>query len=360
MTDDSNGARSGSRLPLLDALRGVALIAMLLAHVVPFLPDLPRVARAVLGNINDVASPLFALVMGMTAALVWRRASRAHRTGTLVQQVLRGLILIALGVWMATWGTWVAIVLAHLGVLLLVGAPLLLLRTRWLIVIGAAVALASAPLNELARRDLLWLLEDPTSPLAQVASWVVLGQSYRLTNLLPFFLLGAVFLRHGTGGRSAHRWLIAGIAAAAYLVEPILTRLTGSPAYPSGSYPDTLHDAGLVLAVFAAVAALLAIRRSPAREVVDAIGRPVQAVGTLALSLYVFHVGLLAVLAPNGARPGGDEYLPAAIVVLLPLVGGYLWWRFLGAGPVERVMRVVTRWRVRPSLEGPAPRPVSG
>ena len=52
----------------------------------------------------------------------------------LFQQVVRGLLLIALGLWMTEWGSWVAIVLSHLGVLLIVGAPLLLLSTRWLVV----------------------------------------------------------------------------------------------------------------------------------------------------------------------------------------------------------------------------------
>ena len=63
-------------------------------------------------------------------------------------------VLIALGVWMGSWLTWVAVVLAHLGVLLILGVPILLLSTRWVIVVAIALTVLSDPINAWARSAL--------------------------------------------------------------------------------------------------------------------------------------------------------------------------------------------------------------
>ncbi|MFP3821469.1 hypothetical protein SB658_22500, partial [Bacillus sp. SIMBA_008] len=100
-------------------------------------------------NFSDVASPLFALVMGMSAELVWRRGGRVGTT--LLQQTLRGLFLVVLGVWMASWGSWVAVVLAYLGLLIIIGAPILLARTPVVIAVTVVILVVSQPLLALAR-----------------------------------------------------------------------------------------------------------------------------------------------------------------------------------------------------------------
>ncbi|CAN7415970.1 heparan-alpha-glucosaminide N-acetyltransferase domain-containing protein [Microbacterium maritypicum] len=91
------------RLLVPDALRGFAIVAMLIAHAAPFVPNAPWAVQFITANFSSVASPLFALVMGMSAELVWRRGGPVGVT--LLQQTLRGLFLIVLGVWMATWGS---------------------------------------------------------------------------------------------------------------------------------------------------------------------------------------------------------------------------------------------------------------
>ncbi|HWO50444.1 MAG TPA: heparan-alpha-glucosaminide N-acetyltransferase domain-containing protein [Ornithinibacter sp.] len=74
-----SGAVGGPRIVVPDVLRGVAILAMLIAHAVPFLPGAPSALNFLMFNINDVASPLFALVMGMSAQIVTQRTARAHR-----------------------------------------------------------------------------------------------------------------------------------------------------------------------------------------------------------------------------------------------------------------------------------------
>jgi uncharacterized membrane protein YeiB len=336
-----SGAVGGPRLLVPDVLRGAAILAMVIAHAVPFLPRVPEALRFLMGTVNDVASPLFALVMGMSAQLVSARTARTQRGRMLLQQVARGLLLIALGVWMGEWGSWVAVVLCQLGVLLIVGAPLVLLPTRWLATVTAAAALLSAPVNHWARSELLWVSADPEGLPSRVASWVVLGAQYRVTNLLPFFLLGALLLRHGFR-RDVLLWTMLAVAPLAYLVLPVLLRLRPDTDVSSGSLPDTLHDVGLVLLVYVLTVRLATTGAPRAERVVGAVVVPLVAAGAVSLSLYVLHVGVLALWAPGGTRPTGNDYLGWLVIVPGTMAAGYLWWRFAGTGPVEWLMGVLT------------------
>ncbi len=322
-----------------DVLRGVAILAMLISHAGPFVPDLPRVLLYMQGTINDVASPLFALVMGISAQLVWNRRAGIRRT--LLQQSWRGVILVALGIWTATWGSWVAIVLQALGLLLVLGVPLLLLGTRTLIVVAAAIALLSQPLVALAR-GALWVYTQPLI-VQEIANGLALGRSYRLINLLPFFLLGALLLRHGFR-RDRVLWTMAAVAPVAFLGPLVMEKFFTVKAQ-SGDYLDTLHDVGLVFAVYVVVVLMATARNSVFARALGPIG----AWGQVALSLYVLHVGLIAIWARVNGFP--DENVLLGWIVIVPGMAllGWAWARFVGTGPIEWVLGLVTgrpkRWR---------------
>jgi hypothetical protein len=336
------GAAGGPRLLVPDVLRGGAILAMLLAHAAPLLGRVPEPWRVFTASANDVASPLFALVMGMSAQLVTQRTDRAGRARMLVQQALRALALVLLGVWMGTWGSWVAVVLAQLGLVLVVGAPLLLLRTRWLAVVTAVLAVVSAPVNHWARSELAWVYADPGSPAFRVADWVVLGAHYRVTNLLPFFLLGALLLRHGIR-RDRVLWAMLAVAPVAYVVLPVLLRLDPSADVSSGSLPDTLHDVGLVFLVYGVTVVVATAHHSqPWARSAGRVLVPLAAVGAVSLSLYVLHVGVLALWADEGFRPGINDYLRWLVIVPGMMAVGYAWGRSVGRGPLEWAMGVVT------------------
>lgn len=324
------------RLIVPDVLRGVAIVAMLLAHAMPYLPDVPHPLRFVMSNVNDLASPLFALVMGMSAQLTWNAALRADRV--FVQQALRGVVLIVLGIWVSTWGAWVAVVLAHLGLLLLVGVPLLRLRTAWVAAVAVATLVISDPLNAVARAQAGILTANPVVHF--FADLTVLGHSYRLTNLLPFFLLGALLLRHGLR-RSRRLWIIAGIVPVAYLARPVAERLTGL-TFPSGSYLDTSHDTALVLAVYAIVVLLAGVSAPAAQRAVSRVFVPLSAWGRLALSLYLLHVGVIALWMAAFGWPSRNEPVGWILTVVAPLLVAWVWNRKLGLGPVEWVMGRIT------------------
>lgn len=325
------------RLIVPDVLRGVAIVAMLIAHANPLLPQLPSAVRFVIGNINDLASPLFALVMGMSVQLVWNSSRRVG--ATVLQQTIRGIVLITLGLWMLTWGSWVVIVLPQLGLLLIVGVPMLLLRSRALVVVLAIVVVIGAPLNELARGQVLQIMTQ--NILVQwLADWTVLGHSYRLTNLLPFFLLGALLLRGGLR-RDRTMWIMLAVAPLAYVVLPVLEKGLHVAGIVSGTYPDTLHDVGLVFVTYAVIVILTTL---PGRQpVVEAIFAPLRVWGRLALSLYLLHVWIVSLWMHGiGGYPAQNIPIGWATIVVLPLVVAWLWGRFVGTGPVEWIMGAVS------------------
>ncbi|MDR6867258.1 putative membrane protein YeiB [Microbacterium resistens] len=326
-----------TRLVIPDVLRGIAIIAMLIAHAFPLLPGAPRALLYATGVVNDLASPLFALVMGMSAQLMWNASSQVGRT--LLQQALRGLVLIALGVWITMWGSWVAVVLAYLGLLLLVGAPLLRLGSRWVAGIALAVALLSDPLNAIARTQLWILGTDPAVRL--LADLTVLGTSHRLTNLLPFFLLGALLLRHGAR-RDRVLWGMAAIAPLAYLVRPVAERISGQTMTQSGTYGDTLHDVGLVFSAYVVVVLLATSDRAGPARVIGMVFAPLRVWGRLALSLYLLHAGIIAVWLHLRGFPAVVEPVGWLLTVVLPLALTLGWDRWVGVGPMEWAMGWIT------------------
>lgn len=342
--------RQPDRMVVPDVLRGVAILAMLVAHgASSLLPEAPAVLKAVFGQLNALASPLFAVVMGIAAQLVLSRPG-GSRAAVIVQQAARGAILIALGVWLATWGSWVDIVLAYLGVVAIVGALLLLLPTRALALVAAALLILGEPLNQVLRQVLLPLVvEHPW--LWAPAQWIVFGSNYRLVNLLPMFLLGALVLRRGLpAGRALIGVGIVGLLL--WAAGPVAQRALGWPQPGSGSTLDTARDLGLIALAYVVVAVLAQLRASTsrpvARRVVDAIFLPFRASGTVALSLYVLQVALIGWWARSGVGYQDNEYLRWLLLVPGLMVLAVLWWRFVGLGPIEWLIGAVTgRYRLR-------------
>ena len=338
MRDSVNEGSEPHRLVAPDALRGLAILAMLTAHAAPFLPTMPWGVDFVRSNINDLASPLFALVMGMSAQLVWKRSATA--SATLLQQGIRGVILIVLGVWMADWGSWVAIVLQPLGMLLIVGVPLLLLGARASWVVTVLVVLISQPVVAAAREGAWWFFMQGPVAVA-VADWTINGAHYRLMNLLPFFLLGGLLIRRGLK-RDRVMWAMLILAPVAYLPAAVVNAFNLGRVR-TGDYLDTLHDAGLVFATYAVVVLVSTLNlRERGARIRNAVLMPLRAWGQLALSLYLLHVGVIALWNRAYGLPDYNIYLGWLLIVPGMCLVAWLWWRYVGTGPVEWLLGFAT------------------
>lgn len=322
----------------VDLARGLAVVAMVVAHVKVWWPFDHGAAGYVLAQVNNVASPLFCLLMGVSAGIVLTR-SRGAMTGApfVARNAVRGLVLVLAGLLLEQLETFVAIVLQALGVVLVVGSVLALLPT-WAVA-GTAVAtfLLGPGINELARAH---LLPSPTDPYLVVRGleWAVLSPYYRLTNLLPFFLAGVLLARRGLRTRDLQAVTVAGLAGLAFVA---VHRASGRELMVSGTLADNVSDLGLSFTVLGLT--LLACRTDRLREPVRGL-TPVAAVGALPFSAYVLHVVLIAVVLHvwEPPRPWDAWLLPSAAVLLATVLGGWLWWTVLGKGPIERLLALVT------------------
>lgn len=208
---------------------------MVVAHALPFVSDrLSSTATFLLMQVNDLASPLFALVMGAAAGLVFPGPSAARGVA---RATVRGLALIALGVGLEQLDHWVAVILHILGLLLIVGTPLLLLGSRWLIGLAAVLVVVGPSVIEAVSRAAgrgAGSLGQPASGWAAnpVVEWLLLNTHYRVLTLLPLFLLGAVLARRGLDDERASWWCLMGGLALVW--ASFAADLLGHPVVFSG------------------------------------------------------------------------------------------------------------------------------
>lgn len=342
---DPGVARCGEgagRLAGLDLARGVAVVSMLVAVLRP--------VGGPLTVTEYLTAPLFAVVIGTSMGV--RLARTRPAAGVFVlDNLVRGLLLVALGVALQATSHQVDVVLPYLGLLVIVLAPLAVALWRAPVLtlgLGVAGAVISPLVMERARE----YLADTAGRLGEarttVVEWVAAGESYRLTSLLPMALGGlALAVVLPRAGERPHGYgvvaVLWGSSLAAYLVG--WTSRDGAAAY-SGTTAEivgaTLLATGTVVAAFVVSDLALDRRAEVALE-------PLLATGRLALTAYTLQVLLLA--AVEVARGGESTGGWAILGLLLVVVPGTCWAldRWWGTGPLEWVLH-----RLRPRARRPA------
>ncbi|MGA8048275.1 MAG: heparan-alpha-glucosaminide N-acetyltransferase domain-containing protein [Dermatophilaceae bacterium] len=360
MSTDRSAAPVGGtapRVPLLDVLRGTAILCMLIAHGLPFLVTVPLSDSVLLltSSVNRVASPLFGFAMGAAAALVWARAEIAREpVPRVLVDVGRGVVVYAIGVLVVELNTWVAVVLHVLGVLMIVGIPV------------AALAGAGLRRSERGDRTLVWILLCVTLVLFVAAPWLtgalapdrlpngttggleelwaafMAGSSYRAVSLLPFFALGALVAVSGLLARPRALALLAAPFAGALLLIVAATGALGGTAI-SGDPSDQLSDLTLVALAVAGVAGVVGLGGRVAVPVWSAVAD----LGAIALSVYVLQLIVLRPLMDwqGWLTSGLLALLSLTALVVVPSAVMIAWRRTLGPGPAERLVALVTGGR---------------
>jgi hypothetical protein len=188
----------------------------------------------------------------------------------------------------------------------------------WTAYLCAGLAAGRLPLRE--RRTAAWLCGGGVAlaVAAPAASWLLmgpLGGHDKIAATLPDPAALDNSLELGLYGNtpSTTWWWLAVVA-------------------PHSSTPlDLLHTIGVALGLLGAMLLLASTGRS-ARAVLA----PLAAAGSMTLSLYTVHVLLLA----SDALPA-DRETSYAVQVVAALAVAWLWRRFLGRGPLERVVAVL-------------------
>lgn len=348
------------RLYVVDAARGFAVVAMVLAHTAPFVRDVaPSAVRYGESLLTDLAAPLFALLIGITIALTSRAAGATARSRGRyrVETSIKAVVLIVLGIVLGLTYSGVAVVLDYLGVTLLVALPFLFMRARTLFVLAAAFTAVSplvvdAILKAVAAQPSLMY---PWTPLSTVLDWIALAPSYRLVGLLPLYLLG-LGLGRILFDRGTLPVLPLVVGSALVFAGAEAWRFLGMPG-PGvrGGYYEVIRDTALAVGSFAVIYFLTDAASGRVRTVARRIFAPLAVQGTMALSIYVLHVVLLMgvyggwlLLRPPKGSPVGWVYQIGLVIVCW--IFAAVWWRWLGTGPLERLLGFLSGRRPFSSL----------
>jgi uncharacterized membrane protein YeiB len=366
--------RSRPRVTGVDVARGLALLGMIAKHIFDDVSDTGPTATGLIASGRSAAT--FAVVAGVSVAfltggrhVLHGRARAAAAAGLAVRAVLIGTIGLLLG--FADSG--IELILTSYAVLFVVAIPLLGLRPRTLALLAGAVAavgpvvlVATAdrglPTSGTAEPSLVTLVTEPVGLLDQT----LLTGDYPVVVYLAYLCAGMAIGRLDlTSVRVAWRLLAGGVAlaAAAQLVSWVLLYPLGdmgrllsledldgdrteamiellwdpvqgsSWSYLALASPHAHTQLDLVNSTGSALAVLglaLLLTRLPAAQRVLA---PVQAAGTMSLTLYSAHILVLA----TGVLEDWEtvQYL---VLVAGCLAFAVLWRRRHDQGPLEKLV----------------------
>lgn len=325
---DHSGA---GRIIGIDVARCLALLSMFIAHTAP-----GRGPGGLLNLSEFLTAPLFALLLGASA---FYSSQRMSFPTLFASSVVRAIALVALGLYIGTWGAQVDIVLQYLGLLSLLMAPLVFLPA-WAL---GALALACWWFAALART---YFAADATqaalkgSYTAYLYDWAFTGTSYQVLTLLTYACVGAIL------AAGLEHWGAVGDA----VVAVAGTGLTGLLFWYSRTavpeflpYTSSRLEIGFSLSACIAVVgwSCLLARAFSQRE---GLISPLVAAGRMTLSLYVLQIAVLAaysVHAVSYGLPVRDDSWPMMFgLIVLALLFAWGWQRILGhtflrRGPLE-------------------------
>lgn len=344
------GRRGGfapARLYGVDIARGLALLGMFVAHVVRYDGEL---------IVDGRSSILFATVAGVSLGLMTGGSTPPvgdDRTGLRLAVLVRGLLLIAIGVSLTAWlDPPIAVILDYYGFAFMLLVPLLFVGRAALTVITLVIVAVTPPLVAWATG--LWDagVFDPETQLPglllPVALWLVYG-TYPMAVWLAFLLVGMLLARC-----DLRRWRTRAWAAAGGLVAALagyLPVLGGADASAHSSTVFEVVGSGGVAVLVIALSTMVGDLPGLAGRVVRVVLYPLAAAGAMVLSLYVAHTVLLSIWYDRSA-PYADAYepwvLPALVIGALAI--GTLWRIFIGSGPLEALFSWSTA-----RLRGPRP-----
>src|ERR671917_2028548 len=211
--------RPRRRLRSVDAARAVAVVGMVMVHFGPFpVPD------TALGNLYGLshgrASVLFALLAGVGVALLAGGRSGGWTSLTRGQLVLRGALLLPLGLWLQDFEHGALVILQYYAIYFLFVAFVLTLPDRWLLA-GGAVVLVAGPLVYLWGQMVApgWYVRGETAsledPISKIADDLLLTGAYPLVTWAAPLLIGLWIGRRDLASVRVRWWLLVlGLALA--------------------------------------------------------------------------------------------------------------------------------------------------
>jgi uncharacterized membrane protein len=333
----------------IDVARGLAILGMMGVHMlnagpVPWIVELPdNWDQAFAGR----SAVLFGVVAGVSVALMSGRTHPVAGTSRLqarMRIVVRALAIFALGGFLTTLDHNVNVILEYYGVLFVLVLPFLGWQPKQLFQL-VALMMVVLPLLYIVIENLVWRSEfGRWTPL----TGLLFSGGYPAIIWIVYILLGLGVGRLTLNStRVQVRLLCAGAAMtfAAYASGKVaeqqfpwlpptdgsmpgrfdLGRMATIEPH-SGTWFEVIGSGGLSLAIIAV--SLVAAHR------LRFVLYPIAMAGSMALSVYVFHVVSMIWIHPNPET----QYQVYFGTVAIMLIATSIWGALLGKGPLERVL----------------------
>lgn len=318
----------------LDLARAAAIIGMLAAHVGDSGARGDNAAGwAWLWIADGRPSALFAVLAGVTVVLIAR--SDAVGSGhAAVRVAVRGAILVAAGAVLGALDTPVAVILTHLGVMLLAVIPAIRWRAAPSFIAGAIVIVGGALAyhafaNAADGVPVLHTLTSTHYPAIAWNGYVLVGMGI---GHLPLRTPHTARLLVWTGALVTASGYGAGAAAGSSAPwqepdGPWWARLEPHSTSPA----EMVGNTGVAL--LAIGVCLLVARRS-------ALFFPALAFGSMSLSVYTAHIVVIAIVGDQIVRQPSN--IAFAVLTLTLMAAATVWRALWGPGPLERLMTVAS------------------
>ena len=339
-TADRPSTASASRIVGIDVARGVAVLGMFVAHLVPdHWPETLADGRS---------SVLFATLAGVSLGLITGGATPTpsdSRGPARSSVALRALFLVGLGLLLWTLDSGIAIILDYYGAFYLVLIAVLFAPRAVLAAIAAALAgLAGFVLSHAPDTAAGLIGSDPVLYLP--TEWFVTGY-YPGVLWVVYLLIGLIAARSDlTRARTQVTLVASGVAGV--IVGYGGAALLGTDA---SAHSDTVWEmlgaGGLAAALIGTLTAATApsARFEALARAARGVTWPVAAVGSMPLTVYTSQILVLTAFRSSWGDSGSDAERLALLAGMSAgsLVLASLWRRFIGRGPLEWLVARISR-----------------
>ncbi|MBC7589572.1 MAG: DUF1624 domain-containing protein [Salinibacterium sp.] len=328
------------RIVGVDIARGLAVLGMFGAHIGVITEFDWLQPSTWAGLVSGRSSILFATLAGVSLAIISGRrrvVRRPELTRVRRRIATRAFAIAAVGYLLVALGTNIAVILPAYAVLFILAIPLLRVP-RWLLFLLAAGIAVVVPFVLEAVGP---FFQDPPNIGAVLAVDLLFTGSYPAVLWMAFLLTGLGLGRLDLTARVVQLRLLAIgtlLALIGYGAGEFASSVSGPSVIAttephSGSPFEVIGSTGFSIAVLALC--LLASRA------LQRILFPLAAVGSMALTVYTAQIVAIALI--GASVPGTDDNRLWVIFVVVALVAAAVWKRFLGAGPLERLLTAVSR-----------------
>ncbi len=330
--------------------RGLAMFAMTVVHFVNFRENEGETLATLASHFRGRAMPLFVMLGGIGVTYLTRRSKTPER-----DLIIRAIMLFALGLVLTEYVDRLAIILQSYGLFFILATVLWRLPSKVLLALVPAIVATGAVTYQLVGTPRRLTPFDEAFTVAGAESLIFDG-------FYPLFPVGAFFVFGIWLGRinlASER--VAAVLAGVGTVVGIGTTVIANAAverfnlqivFGRGRAGDGMfhltrlldsegHSAmpAWVISALGTSAAVLGISLLLAPRFPRLV-RPVVAVGSTALTYYVYQAWLTNVVPPTFETSLGTEWIFTFAVYASFVVLALIWKVFFDSGPFERALRI--------------------